>query len=142
MPQYYRKHSSNSCKVLLNKKRDIAGTAEIPSRYTCFPTVSLKLVTENCQAVVDTLGFALPCPQPLPRSSSAGDLQLVLSEVLGSWLLPHVFGLQLQVYICPSLAARLLNKYSGALFAAEPSVLHQVFSGWQGHTLMYTVSLK
>lgn len=66
----------------------------------------------------------------------------MLSEVLGS-LAPssHVFGLQFQVYLCPSLAARLLKKHNGALFAAEPSVLHQVFSGCQGHILMYVVLL-
>lgn len=56
-------------------------------------------------------------------SASAGNLQHVLSEVLGS-LAPssHVFGLQFQVYLCPSLAARLLKKHSGALFPAEPCV--------------------
>lgn len=107
--------------------------------------MSLKLVIENCQVVVDTSGFALcpPCRQPLPVGpASAGDLQRVLSKVLGS-LAPssHIFGLQFQVYLCPSLAARLLKKHSGALFPAEPSLLCQLFSCCQGHTLMYIVLL-
>lgn len=33
-----------------------------------------------------------------------------------------VFGLQFHVYLCPSLAARLLKKHSGVLFPAEPCV--------------------
>lgn len=64
----------------------------------------------------------------------------MLSKVLGS-LAPssHVFGLQFHVYLSPSLAARLWKKHSGVLLPSEPSVLRQVFSGCQGHIVMYIV---